>query len=270
MSTLTTWRTESPVRPETKTAVVLVVEDEPDVAALLDAVLGASGYDVRHADAAASALRAVQEQNPDAILLDLNLPDADGLVLLHDLKVRTGAPILVCSARPRDPNAVLSLRLGADDFIAKPFLVDELEERVAGALRRAAERASAQSGPGASDSGGERTPIDEAENRAPAPRRVGALELDQARCAISIGDIPLPLTPTEYRLLEMLALRHDQTVSREEIGRQIWGAYDAAIGKAIDVHVTRLRRKLTAACAEPSVAVVAVRGFGFMLETEGR
>ena len=271
MSTLTTstWRTESPVREVMETAaperaVVLIVEDEPDVAALLEAALAPSGYEVRHADGAAAALRAVEEHRPDAILLDLGLPDADGLVLLHDLKARAQVPILVCSARPRDPNAVLSLRLGAEDFIAKPFLVDELEERVAGALRRAAERKS-PNGDIRADDAADREP---AAAEPPAPRHVGALTIDQARCAMALGGVPLPLTPTEYRLLEMLALRHDQTVSREEIGCEIWGSYDAAIGKAIDVHVTRLRRKLAAAQATPSVAVVAVRGFGFMLETE--
>jgi DNA-binding response OmpR family regulator len=280
MSTLTTWRAETPEKralptapPEgaaaPEAAVVLIVEDEPDVAALLEAALAPSGYEVRHADGAAAALRAVEEHRPDAILLDLGLPDTDGLVLLHDLKSRAHVPILVCSARPRDPNAVLSLRLGAEDFIAKPFLVDELEERVAGALRRAAER----KGPAADTRAGDATDRDSATaaipTAPPAPIRAGALVVDQARCVMALGGVPLPLTPTEYRLLETLALRPDQTVSRDEIGSQIWGGYDAAIGKAIDVHVTRLRRKLAAAQAEPSVAVVAVRGFGFMLETAG-
>ena len=265
MSTLTTWRTRIPSvtdAPEAaaeaeRPAVVLIVEDDQDVAAVLAAALAPGGHEIRRAGGAADALRAVEEQRPDVILLDLGLPDSDGLVLLHSLKARTGAPVLVCSARPRDPNAVLSLRLGADDFISKPFLVDELAERVEGVLRRAARRARA-SADGAESAASE---------SAPAPLRLGSLAIDRARCAMTLADIPLPLTPTEYRLMETLALRHGTTVPREELGNQIWGGYDAAIGKAIDVHVTRLRRKLAAVRAQQGVAVVAVRGFGFMLET---
>jgi DNA-binding response OmpR family regulator len=205
------------------------------------------GYETVVARCAAESHEALDVAQPDLIILDLLLPDADGLVLCGDLKARTEAPILVCSALPPQPNAVLSLRLGADDYLAKPFNVDELEARVAALLRRGL----------------------------PAGTREDGLVVRPAQRLATLGQIPLPLTPTEYELLAALAERPGEAFSREELGRRVWRSYDTAIGRSIDVHVAHLRAKWAAAARGGPAGgerdlvaptIEAVRGFGFRLK----
>jgi DNA-binding response OmpR family regulator len=117
---------------------VLVVEDDPFMAEVMTDVLDSSGYDVEHAATAAEARAKVEQTRPDLVMLDLILPDQDGLILCNDIRRSTNVPIMVVSGTNRKRDAVLSLRLGADDFVAKPFDVAELEERVKSVLRRAA------------------------------------------------------------------------------------------------------------------------------------
>src|SRR5687768_12439994 len=136
---------------------ILLVEDDAGVAMTLTDVLESEGYTVTHVGDGASAKSQLDEANPDLIILDLMLPDSDGLVLCSDLKARADVPIIICSATSRKRDAVLGFKLGADDFVAKPFHVDELLTRVQAAMRRsaarqrdaaAAERAPAEPSPG--------------------------------------------------------------------------------------------------------------------------
>ena len=117
---------------------VLVVEDDPFMAEVMTDVLDSGGYAVEHAATAAEAREKVEQSRPDLVVLDLILPDMDGLILCNDIRRSTNVPIMVVSGTNRKRDAVLSLRLGADDFVTKPFDVAELEERVKTVLRRAA------------------------------------------------------------------------------------------------------------------------------------
>ena len=237
-----------------QTASVLLVEDDPAVALTLTDVLEGAGHTVRHATTGAEAKSMADEQNPELIILDLMLPDADGLVLCTDLKARTGAPIIICSASNQTRDRILGLKLGADDFISKPFDIAELEARVEAVLRRAnVSRADTAPAAGA----------------APAQQqeRVGELTIDRGRRRVTLGGETLQLTPTEYRLLCALAAHPDEVLSREELAQQVWGYADASIGRAIDAHISRLRVKLNNGKA-PAPPIVSVRGFGYKIVAE--
>ena len=163
-----------------------------------------------------------------------------------DLRARCDAPIIICSATKRREDAIVGLRLGADDFVAKPFDPAELLARVGAALRRtgAASRAGAAA-------------------RA-ARQELGDLVIDDGVCRASLDGKPLPLTPTEYRLLRVLASRLGTVVGREELAEAVWGYHDYAIGRSLDVHMRRLRGKLKASGA-PAPSLLTTRGFGYRL-----
>jgi DNA-binding response OmpR family regulator len=190
------------------------------------------------------------------------LPDADGLVLCADLKARLDVPILVCSASPERRDRILALKLGADDFVGKPFDLDELEARVESLLRRVAQRQQVAD-----------VANDVARSSQPSqpPREqilLGDLVVDHLRRHATLGGAPLQLTPTEYRLLRALASRPNEVLSRQDLAQQVWGYHEAGNGRAVDVHVGRLRAKLTRN-ATLSPAIVSVRGFGYKLVWEG-
>src|SRR5207302_165135 len=188
----------------------------------------------------------VEQLEPDLIILDLVLPDEDGLVLCSVLKNMAGAPILICSGTQRRRDAFLSLKLGADDFIAKPFDVYDLLARVEVLLRRAAQHHAAE--PAA-----QRGPI-----------RIGELQIDHALHQVTLGDNTLQLTPTEYRLLTVLAARPDQVVQRDSLAKLVWGDPDTGTSRTIDVHIGRLRVKLSQA-GRTAPQIISVRGFGYKI-----
>jgi DNA-binding response OmpR family regulator len=197
--------------------------------------------------ATGSAARALVEQHkPDLIILDLVLPDEDGLVLCSVLKNMTGVPVLICSGTQRRRDAFLSLKLGADDFIAKPFDVYDLLARVEVLLRRAAQRHTG-------DSTASRGPI-----------RIGDLSIDHSLHQVMLGEAVLQLTPTEYRLLTVLAARPDQVVPRDALAKLVWGDPDTGSSRTIDVHIGRLRVKLSQA-GRTAPQIVSVRGFGYKI-----
>jgi DNA-binding response OmpR family regulator len=236
----------APERPSTR---ILVVEDDPTVATMLTDRLEAGGYSVSGAESAAEAEVLVDRVDPDLIIVDLMLPDTHGLLLCANLRAKRSTPIIVCSATTRKEDAVLALKLGADDFIAKPFSVDELLARVEAALRRA--------GP----NGGDHPSFER------NVQHIGALSIDQLRCQVMLGSRRVSVTPIEYRLLCALASRPNQVLSRQELAERIWGTYDSGIDRALNVHVRRLRAKLQA--GGPSApSVMTVRGFGYQLARE--
>jgi DNA-binding response OmpR family regulator len=230
-------------------ATILLVEDDPTTAMTMTDLLEGSGYQVRRAATAAETKATLQEEVPDLIMLDLMLPDADGLVLCADLKSRLAVPIIICSASNQTRDRVLGLKLGADDFISKPFDIYELEARVEAVLRRTGV--------------GQPVPAPAPGSPPPEQQRIGDLVIDHTRRRVTLGGTPMQLTPTEYRLLRALASRVDDVVSREELAQQVWGYQDASSGRTIDVHIRRLRAKLAAGANPP--AIVSVRGFGYKL-----
>jgi two-component system response regulator MtrA len=234
-------------------ATIVLVEDDPAVARTMADALDSSGYRVWHAGTGSEAKALLGRAKPDLIVLDLMLPDVDGLVLCSGLKHMTATPIVICSATPDKRDAVLGLKLGADDFIAKPFDIYELEARLAAVLRRS-QRTRAHE-PAAPTVGN--------------PTHVGNLTIDgPTRCAVIAGE-PLRLTPTEYRLLSTLAERADHVVTRRDLALKAWGFEDPSSSRTIDVHLRRLRVKLSTAKAPPPV-IVAVRGLGYKLSAPDR
>jgi DNA-binding response OmpR family regulator len=229
------------VVPET----ILLVEDDVDTARSLSKALESSGYRVTSVDSGARARSMVGHLRPDLILLDLVLPDTDGLVLTTTLKNMTSAPIIICSARDERVDRVLGLKLGADDFVAKPYDLDELEARIEAVLRRANRVREAPSAP-------------------PDQIRVDDLVISPSRAMVSLAGSVVHLTPTEYRLLVALASRPDEVLSRETLGQLVWGFHDLGTGHLIDVHVGRLRLKLRPPFRTAPL-IVTVRGRGYTI-----
>jgi DNA-binding response OmpR family regulator len=230
--------------PGARRATILVVEDDAAMARTLIDALDMAGYRVWHAIDGADARAQIERSRPDMILLDLILPDIDGLVLCYTLKSTANVPIVICSGTARQRDPILALKLGADDFVRKPFELDDLLARVEAVLRRAPHHGSP-------------APV--------APRlRVGDLLVEPARHRVEVGGESVALTPTEFRLVTVMAARAEQVLSREELAQEVWGFNDVNHGRTIDVHVRRLRLKLQRAAA-PAPAIVSVRGAGYKL-----
>jgi DNA-binding response OmpR family regulator len=217
---------------------VLLIEDEPAWADILGDALRQAGYEARTVTSGAAARCAVVADRPDVVVLDLGLPDADGLALSLDLKAAADVPILICSATRRRGDTLLGLRLGADDFVTKPCDLDELVERVGALLRtRPAPEQTA--------------PADEL-----------SLVLDQPRRQARRGAAAFQLTPAEYRALEALLERPGEVVRRDELTRAIYDEPDH--GRGLDMLVARLRAKL-AGLGDDAPRIEAERGRGFVL-----
>ena len=225
---------------------ILVIEDDLALASMLSDTLRARGYGVWHVGCAADAEVALDQVSPDLILLDLILPDRNGLLMCAKLKARAGAPVIICSATKRQEDAAIGFQLGADDFLRKPYSLDELQARIDLTLRRG--RAA----------GGEQP------HQGDQIERVGALTIHMTRCVVAVGGETLHLTPTEFRLLSVLAGRASEVVSRHELAQRIWGCVDDGVLRSLDVHARRLRAKLAAA-AEVGPSLVTRRGFGYQL-----
>jgi DNA-binding response OmpR family regulator len=229
---------------------IMLVEDDPAVARTLTDALEPSGYRLWLAETGADAKTLLERTRPDLIILDLMLPDVDGLVLCSGLKAIADVPIVICSATSQKRDAILGLKLGADDFIAKPFDIYELEARVEAVLRRATQARNV-----------------EPTTALPDHIRIGELIIDRSRRRVTLGNAPIQLTPTEYRLVSALASRPDEILSRDDLATLVWGYQDASNGRTIDVHIRRLRVKLSSGpVAAP--AIVAVRGFGYKMAVD--
>jgi DNA-binding response OmpR family regulator len=231
-------------------AEILLVDDDPATARLIVDLLEPEGYRVWQAPDAAGARVLVGKARPDVVILEIMLPDESGLLLCSELRARWPVPILLVSATRRRSDRLIGLRLGAADFIAKPFSGDELKARVEAALHRA--------GPSSATASPSSTGV----------RRVGELVIDQRRCRVALGNRELRLTATEYRLLGALAGRPDELLSRKELTEQIWGYYDHGVANSLEVHMRRLRAKLNTGSA-PAPQLLTVRGYGYKLSPPG-
>jgi len=233
----------------TRGATILLVEDDLIIAGMLRDRLRARGHTVWHATTGAEAEAIEKEVTPDLIIVDLMLPDTNGLVLCSDMRERWEVPIIICTASKRPEDAVLALKLGADDFVRKPFSTDELEARIDAALRRPAMQS--------------RLPATE-----DSLRIIGTLTIDRAKHDVTVDGEPVHLTPMEYRLLCCLAEQPNDVVPSTELAQRVWGTHDLGIGRSLQVHIRRMRAKLNAGAGRPP-ALVAVRGFGYQLVWDG-
>jgi two-component system response regulator MtrA len=233
-------------RPPAKgKANILLVEDDSALANVLVGLLESEGYRVWHAAGAAAAHDSIGEVRPDLVLLDIILPGGDGLMLCTELIERWPAPIVLLSATRRRSDPVLGLRLGADDFIAKPFDASNLLARLEAVLRRVAADWPRQPS---------EFPVYE----------LGPLLIDSGGRSVSHDGNALQLSPTELRLLAALASEPERVFSREELASRVWSYASVAKGRVIDAHIHRVRRKLEeGGVTDP--AVVTVRAYGYKL-----
>ena len=259
-------------------AKILVIEDDAQLAQTFLDVFESEGYSVVLAGNGAEARARIEEAPPDLVLTDLVLPDADGLILCADIKSKLSVPVIVCSGTIRKRDSVLALKLGADDFIAKPFDVDELLSRVEAALRRSTSSTGLpvpiSLHPALARKAAPRAARGQAAQAAQPPEpmsTVGPLTLERTHKRVTFSGEEVALTPTEYRLLSALMQRPDEVFSRRDLAQLVWGYEDASVGRSIDVHVHRLRTKLQRAqegSGRPGPSVISVRGFGYKLQAE--
>ncbi len=224
---------------------VLVVDDEEEMRRALRIGLAHSDFDVRTAATGAEAIDTVAHWTPDVMLLDLGLPDISGFEVLEHVRSRGDrVAVLVVSVMPDERDKVHALERGADDYVVKPFGIPELLARVRAVLRRQA-------------AVGAREPVIEA----------GDLRLDLARREVVVGGRPLHLTPTEYEVLRILAIKAGQPVTHTTLLRSVWGDY--AIGDRYNTRyvVAQLRKKLGDDAARPRY-IANVPGVGYRLEVD--
>jgi DNA-binding response OmpR family regulator len=219
---------------------VLVVEDDPNVREALIRSLSDSGHTVRTAGTALDALREITQTPPDAVVLDLGLPDLDGADALRMVRGVSNVPVIVATARDDEAEIVKLLNSGADDYLAKPFSSEVLAARLSAVLRRAR-------------GGGGGTEV----------LAVGQLRIDPERRQATFGGAPLDLTRREFDLLTYLAARRDSVVTRRELLAEVW-RQSYGDDQTIDVHVSWLRRKLGENAARPRY-LHTVRGVGVKL-----
>ena len=223
---------------------ILVVEDDAGIRAGLTRTLTERGYGtIASATGLEGLTRAVDEQ-PDAVLLDLGLPDVDGLDLLRMLRAVSSVPVLVVTARDEDEEVVRTLDAGADDYIVKPFSASQLEARVRAVLRRAA------------------APADE-----PAIR-IGGLLVDPAAREVSVDGRSVELSRKEFDLLHFLATRAGRVTSKRQMLAEVWNQPYGGTDKTVDVHLSWLRRKLGESASEPRY-LRTVHGVGVRLVDPG-
>ena len=225
--------------PRKRTA--LVVDDEPQIRKALTSILGVRDFTVIAAEDGAGALEATLDATPDVIVLDLTLPDVDGLELLPRLRSYLSAPILVLSARSDESDKIEALNLGADDYLTKPFSAGELVARVNALMRRTA-----------SGSPGE------------AVVTVGDLTIDMPRRRVERSGEEVVLTPTEFSILAYLAQNPDRVVTWDQLIAAVWGEEYLGDTAALRVHVSHLRRKVEPHPAVPRYILTEPRvGFRF-------
>jgi DNA-binding response OmpR family regulator len=228
---------------------VLVIEDNPDLAYGLRNNLEIEGYTVEAVDDGARGLSRARAGAPDLIILDLMLPGMDGYRVLRALREEgRRVPILILTARGEEADKVRGLRLGADDYVTKPFGVLELLARVEALLRRAGD-AAAGSG---------------ADLPQPVVERFGEVEIQCASRTVLRRGAPVALTPKEYELLLALVRRNGAVASRVELLTEVWGYSSAVMSRTVDTHVAELRRKLEDDLGAPR-HILTVRKAGYRL-----
>ena len=216
---------------------VLVVEDEASIASFVSLYLKNAGYGVRTASTGTEALSAAASDSPSLIVLDLMLPDIDGIEVCKRIRQRSDVPILMLTARDEDVDKIIGLEVGADDYLTKPFNPRELVARVKSVLRRAA--------PARQDP----------EN---AVIKHGDLTVDSGRREVRVGEEEIQLAPKEFDLLWELLDHRGLVLTRDQLLERVWGYTFAGDTRTVDVHVRQLRRKLGEASP-----VVTVWGVGY-------
>jgi DNA-binding response OmpR family regulator len=230
--------------PTTRPLRILVVDDDPAMVGAITALVGTEGHQVVTAYDGLTAVKRVESEQPDLVLLDLAMPGPDGFSVTGRIRALGPTPVVVVSGESSESAKVRALELGADDYLVKPFGKAELLARINAVMRRA----DAAVGGAASS---------------PGPLTAGSLVVDPGRVEARVGEVVLPLTPTEYRLLEALVRAGGDVVPHQRLARAGWPAEADPDLLWLKPHLTRLRAKLAEAGGP---AVVAVRSAGYRLE----
>jgi len=230
--------------PRPPAPVAILIEDEPQIRRFVRAALEAEGCAVTEAESAGRGLLEVGTRKPDLVVLDLGLPDRDGVGLVGEVRTFSSVPILILSARVEETDKVAALDAGADDYLTKPFGVAELQARVRALLRRV--RSGAGDGPLV---------------------QFGEVTLDLARRQVTRAGAPVHLTPIEYRLLALLVANAGRVLTHRQILREVWGPNHAGDTHYLRVYMTGLRRKLEADPAMPR-HIRTETGVGYRLVLE--
>jgi DNA-binding response OmpR family regulator len=221
---------------------ILVVEDEGSIASFIGMYLKKAGFGVRVARTGSAAIGEVGSEVPALIVLDLMLPDSDGIEVCRRIRQSSDVPILMLTARDEDVDKIIGLEVGADDYLTKPFNPGELVARVKSILRRASpERRDLES----------------------AVIEHGDLKVDAGRREVSVGAQQFQLAPKEFDLLWELLDHRGLVLTRDQLLERVWGYTFAGDTRTVDVHVRQLRRKLGEACP-----IVTVWGVGYKVSTE--
>jgi DNA-binding response OmpR family regulator len=235
--------------PTTRTLRILVVDDDPAMVGAITALVGTEGHQVITAYDGLTAVKRYKEDAPDVVLLDLAMPGPDGFSVAGQMRALGDAPILVVSGESGEPAKVRALEIGADDYLVKPFGKAELLARISAVMRRA-DAAYTRAG---SSSG------------SASPLIAGRLVIDPGRHEARVGDAALPLTPTEYRLLEALVRAGGDVVAHHRLARAGWPAEADPDLLWLKPHLARLRSKVS---AEGGPTIMAVRGVGYRIEPD--
>ena len=221
---------------------ILVVEDETSIASFVSAYLKNAGFTVRTAASANAAVAELAGETPSLIVLDLNLPDGDGVELCHGIRRSSDVPILMLTARDEDVDKIIGLEVGADDYMTKPFNPRELVARVKSVLRRTApERRRSET----------------------EELRHGSLVINSGKREVYVGDEEIRLAPKEFDLLWELLDHRGIVLTRDQLLERVWGYTFAGDTRTVDVHVRQIRRKL--GDASP---IVTVWGVGYKVASD--
>jgi DNA-binding response OmpR family regulator len=222
---------------------IVLIEDDADLYSLIQYNLEKEGFAMAGAQTGKGAIELCRRERPDLIILDIMLPDSDGLEICRAIRNHSelaAVPVIFLTARASETDRIVGLELGANDYIVKPFFIRELIARIKIHFR----------------------------GQPPATKilRSGDLELDRARCRVHLNGAEVTLTATEFRLLEFLMSRPGVVFSREQLLDAVWGHDRAVTDRTVDVYILRLRQKIEA--ADESTFIRSVRGFGYSFNAE--
>jgi two-component system, OmpR family, phosphate regulon response regulator PhoB len=241
------WRKTFLSQDQMINAHILVVDDEPDISALVAYHLARESYRVRTAASGPEALRALEAEVPDLILLDLMLPGASGLDVLREIRRQErwrDLPVILLTAKREEADRLEGLRLGADDYVSKPFSPQEVVLRVAAVLRRVQQQPPTRTGG--------------------KLLRVGPFLVDVEAKRAEVDGAELDLTPTEFRLLQVLMERKGRVQTRRQLLEAVWEVTARIATRTVDMHVQRLRAK----SGDAADWIETIRGFGYRLRVE--
>ncbi len=224
----------------------LLVEDDPNIVDLIRSNLGVRGFDTIVSTDGLRALQLLETEEPDIVLLDLMLPEADGFDLCRQIRERSSVAVIVVSARGGERDKVTALNMGADDYMTKPFSVDELLARITATLRRTRSAGSSEPGP----------PVIQA----------GDVVIDLASQQVTRAGQPVHLTPTEFALLRELAINRGKLLSHAHLLRRVWGTGYQTETEYVRVYVRRLRAKLEGVDGPPLILTAPRAGYRFVAD----